>query len=164
MSNFLICAWIYLGKWDYSEKEDYIPPNSWLIEDQNDLGSLEDNPIGIYIFSNYFIWTAITTVGYGSYSGNRTREYVFLCFIEFLSVAFQALSLLSVTQFFSTLDTSFEKQTRNYLQRVDEWLLRIQKTDKDSIMPYELVYSIIKFQEDAANYDFNIVIENFGFY
>ena len=40
-------------------------------------------PQEMYIFSMYWICTVLTTVGYGDFSGQNEREYLFSIFLEF---------------------------------------------------------------------------------
>jgi hypothetical protein len=50
------------------------------------------------------------------------------------------------------------------LEKVDVWILRIQKADEEILLPYELQRDIIRFEKDAFLFDFNLIIENFQFY
>ena len=40
-------------------------------------------PTEIYIFSLYWIFTVVTTVGYGDFSGQNNKEMLYSIFLEF---------------------------------------------------------------------------------
>ena len=40
----------------------------------------------LYVFSTYWVFTVITTVGYGDYSGGTTLEYEFSMCLQFLGM------------------------------------------------------------------------------
>ena len=42
----------------------------------------------MYIFSLYWVFTVLTTVGYGDYAGSNTREFIFSITLEFCGLTF----------------------------------------------------------------------------
>ena len=52
----------------------------------------------------------------------------------------------------------------NALNKIDEWIVRIQGINKDIILPLDLQQQIILNLEDSMSSDFNLIIEEFGFY
>ena len=48
-------------------------------------------PVQVYIFSLYWVFTVLTTVGYGDYAGSNTREFIFSITLEFCGLTFFAL-------------------------------------------------------------------------
>lgn len=70
---------------------------------------MQTNPGGLYIYSNYFMWTIFTSVGYGDYYyGNTVLEMWFLMFLELSSVLVPAVVIYSVNRLVDGLDNSFE--------------------------------------------------------
>ena len=50
----------------------------------------------LYVFSFYWIFEVITTVGYGDYSGGTIREWQFSIFTEFLAISFFAILMSQI--------------------------------------------------------------------
>ena len=48
----------------------------------------EYNNFQEYVFSLYWVFQSITTVGYGDYNSKRSIEYMFTMVLEFLGVTF----------------------------------------------------------------------------
>ena len=49
----------------------------------------------LYVFSTYWVFTVITTVGYGDYSGGTTLEYEVTLFLMFFGLV--VFTLLQMT-------------------------------------------------------------------
>jgi hypothetical protein len=45
----------------------------------------------VYIFSLYWVFTVLTTVGYGDFAGYNTTEFIFSICLEFCGLTFFAL-------------------------------------------------------------------------
>ncbi len=83
--HYLICLWILIGS-KYLMSDSNVP---WLLKTP-DLGTGD-----AYIFVFYWIFTIITTVGYGDFVGGTTAEYLVTIVIEFAGlVVFTVLTLL----------------------------------------------------------------------
>jgi len=54
----------------------------------------------LYVFAYYWIFTAISTVGYGDYAGGTTLEYIFSIIIEFVGLCFFSLLMFAVSKVF----------------------------------------------------------------
>ena len=57
-----------------------------------------------YVFSFYFIFDVITTVGYGAYNGTTTYEYMFSIALEFMGLTFFAFLMGSINGILNTSD------------------------------------------------------------
>lgn len=87
LMHYLACIWLFIGS-DYflNHEEGYLP---WRLANA-DFSGMERHQL--LIFANYWICTAVTTVGYGDYSGGTTLEYQFVTLVEFLGfILFAAL-------------------------------------------------------------------------
>ena len=82
------CAWIALG----TREEGWI--TILQAESSGDLQFQIYGPWQIYVFASYWVYTVLTTVGYGDYSGYNSQEYVFTILLEFSGLIL--FSLLSV--------------------------------------------------------------------
>lgn len=91
--HYLSCVWIYIGGPDFLDYEEgYLP---WQYENSDFHGMTYYQ---LYVFSTYWVFTVITTVGYGDYSGGTTLEYQVTLFLQFFGlVVFTGLQM-SVTR------------------------------------------------------------------
>lgn len=77
-----------------------------------------------YIFSYYWIFEVVTTVGYGDYSGGTTNEWIFSIFLEFLGLTFFAILMGQIGQIFdvSNIDDMIEVK----YDELDMWIRKIE--------------------------------------
>mgnify|MGYP000910952663 CR=1 FL=1 len=61
------------------------------LDDGGDANFATYEPYQVYIFSLYWVFTVLTTVGYGDYAGSNSNEYVFSICLEFCGLSFFAL-------------------------------------------------------------------------
>jgi hypothetical protein len=87
----------------------------------------------LYIFSFYWIFEVITTVGYGDYSGATKEEYVFSICLEFIGLTFFSFLMGSMNSIFNTSD-KFDDLIEEKLDALDMWIKKIEKSNK----PYHI--------------------------
>ena len=102
------CAWLAIGKLEDCQTVDKAG-NSVLKKDCNQSWvykqKYEDLPdYTKYVFSFYFIFDVITTVGYGAYNGTTTYEYIFSIALEFMGLTFFAFLMGSINGILNTND------------------------------------------------------------
>ena len=86
--HFFVCLWIWIGTKTFSSD----PNLPWLLK-QPDL-----NGSKLYVFVTYWVYTVVTTTGYGDFVGGNTQEYLVSILIEFLGfIVFALLILLVIT-------------------------------------------------------------------
>lgn len=87
--HYLSCMWIYIGSESFADYEDgYLP---WQMANSD---FHEYEYFQLYVFSTYWVCTAITTVGYGDYNAGSTLEYEVTLGIEFFGlVVFTVLQI-----------------------------------------------------------------------
>ena len=142
---------------DANLKENCI--TSWVFA--NDF---EDKTMGHqYIFAFYWIFTVITTVGYGDYSGKTRNEYIFSICLEFLGLTFFSFLMGSINGLFNNSD-SFDDLMAEKLDALDVWIKKIEKSNKPMHIQPTLYNNIRSYIEQAFQHDFNIVVEEFDFY
>ena len=92
VAHFSACAWIFIGK---------LNENSWVNVLENGIevdgefqppddqwqyyGAYEE-----YVFALYWVFTVLTTVGYGDFTGGEIPEYIYTMFLEFAGISFFA--------------------------------------------------------------------------
>ena len=119
VAHMSACVWIYLGH----IQDDYIGEwqqieGSWVwIDDEDQPGIRETWMVNYdfahydefqqYVFSIYWVFESITTVGYGDYTGNRSIEYIFTIFLEFIGVTFFSV-MTARMQTFAQRDGGYE--------------------------------------------------------
>lgn len=162
ISHVSACFWIFLGFLDPctgKTVEDDGCIESWIYEN----GFSDKTYESIYIFSFYWIFEVITTVGYGDYTGKTLVEYVFSVALEFLGLVFFSFLMGSITSIFGASD-NFDDLIEYKLDTLDMWIKKIEKSNKPYHIQPTLYSDIRKYVEQAFLYDFNLVIEEFPFY
>lgn len=83
MCHIFVCIWIYIGDkyWGLLWNEQ-----PWMIKNAESLG--HDNKYQIYVFALYWVFTVISTTGYGDYTGSTRIEYCISMLYEFLGIIF----------------------------------------------------------------------------
>ena len=121
------------------------------------------NNFQIYVFSLYWVFQSITTVGYGDYTGNREIEYIFTMFLEFVGVTFFSV-MTARMQSFAQRERGYDDLLRKRLEGLDIWIQKLEKANNQLHISPALYLEILKFVEDAMRLDFNMIIEEFDFY
>ena len=97
MLHYLSCLWIYIGGEAFLDHEpDHLP---WQFANRDFEGM---SRYQLYVFSTYWVFTVITTVGYGDYSGGTTLEYQVTLFYEGFGLVVFTLLQLTVTRVVSS--------------------------------------------------------------
>ena len=91
--------------------------------DDDDFTPLKDN-ISIYVFSYYWCFTVMTTVGYGDYSGGTTQEYLISLLFEFVGFCYNAILISIMSSFFAS-ERNFEDLLDSRMNEMELWLNRI---------------------------------------
>ena len=121
----------------------------------------------LYVFSLYWIFQVLTTVGYGDFSGSGTiREMLFSIFLEFGGLLLFATLTGLLTELVS-IGATFQETLEEYVFGVNVWILRLEKANDNKRikgMPAEMYQSISLYTEEAYEHDFNLIIESADFY
>jgi hypothetical protein len=116
-----------------------------------------------YVLTIYWIFTLVTTVGYGDFVGATKVEYFITVFFMFWGVLiFSMISFLVVRVLINNFDFSVclsEKSTQ-----YENWLSQLEKSNNNNSIQPHLLLRIRKLLADAFLYDFNMIIEEFEIY
>ena len=128
LSHILACYLIILG---HDEKNPEKNERLWIRQNQ---GNFKEQPEGeyinyvddeaaLYIFSYYWVWTVITTVGYGDRSvpALEQGDVIFTLVIEFIGVIMQAI-LINVMANFVEGSYSFSALVNAKLEPLQLWI------------------------------------------
>ena len=174
LSHICACIWLYFGtqypckkdETQYYVLNDGVEANqlenciaSWVYASEFEQESITTR----YIFSLYWIFEVITTVGYGDYSGQTSNEYIFSILLEFIGLTFFSFLMGSITSIVNTSD-SFDDLIEEKLDSLDMWIKNIEKSNKPFHIQPSLYNDIRNYVEQAFMFDFNLVIEEFPFY
>ena len=153
-SHYLICLWTWLGT-----KQFLSDPNApWLLKNPQ-LGSGGD----LYIFILYWVFTIITTVGYGDFTGGTAGEYLVTISIEFAGIICFTVLIMLVNKLADSRLT-YEKFVFDKFTELDEWIIKVEHCNKSLSLEPSLMVAVRKNLEDAYEYDFNVILEEFDFY
>lgn len=147
------------------ERESWVYVNSLYGDDMIDdvaIPRIKDNT-ALYIFSLYWVFTTLTTVGYGDYAGGTTAEYGVTLAFEFVGFCYNAV-LISVMSSFFSAEAKFTDLLDGRLNELDLWMKRIEKSYKPHYMPPILGRGIIETVTDAFYYDNNLIVEEYELY
>lgn len=166
LAHLAACLWIYMGFID-SDK----PPEqreSWIYVNELFGASPDGVPYSksnaaLYIFSLYWVFTTLTTVGYGDYSGGTTAEYLITLMFEFVGFCYNAVLISVMSSFFQTENTFTDLLTIK-LDEMNLWMKRIERSYKPYYMPNPLARSIQDTVEEAFRSDYNLIVEEFDLY
>ena len=109
LAHLAACLWIYMGFLDRDklpeERESWIYVNELYGNDGNGNSNIRGNA-ALYVFSLYWVFTTLTTVGYGDYAGGTTAEYMVTLLYEFVGFCYNAV-LISVMGSVFASETTF---------------------------------------------------------
>ena len=168
LSHILASYLIVLGDGEGTPGE----PLPWIKNNQGNFETLpegqeintEEHIAKLYIFSFYWIWTVITTVGYGDRS--ITMDYgdvLFTLLVEFIGLIMQAI-LINVMANFVEGNNTFSALVNSKLEPLQLWIQKIQVSNRPYYLDPLLYKKIVQNVEDAFFDDFNMIIEEFQFY
>ena len=104
LAHLAACLWIYMGFLDSDkpaeERESWIYVNELYGADPDGVAFTEGH-ISLYVFSLYWVFTTLTTVGYGDYAGGTTTEYLVTLVFEFVGFCYNAVLISVMSNFFS---------------------------------------------------------------
>ena len=130
--------------------------------DESDTSPLASE-VATYIFSIYWIFTTLTTVGYGDYSGSTTGEQLIsICFM-FSGLCFNAVLIYVLSNFFESRYT-FRDLLDSRLEEMEIWVKHIEQSYKPHFLPPKLYKRIHTTVRDAFHFDFNLIVEEFQLY
>ena len=119
------CMWIALGTAD----------NGWLTQlktyDLDDGGDPNFNLYGpeeVYVFSMDWVFTVLTTVGYGDYAGLNSTEFVFSIGLEFCGLTFFAL-LTGLIAPLVTPEKDYQGMLMEKTGDLDIWIKKLQQAN-----------------------------------
>ena len=81
--------------------------------------------LSVYFHSAVFVLTALTSVGYGTISYNTTYEYIFVMFLEAMSIGIVAINLAVIAVIINIREDNFSRLAGQRMEQMHEWLIKI---------------------------------------
>ena len=129
INHIAACIWLWLGSLSPCDNVDSILADEECIKSWKFENNFDNKPIVTqYIFSIYWIFEVITTVGYGDFTGKTPYEYVFSIILEFLGLSFFSFLMGSINTIFNTKD-NFNDLIEEKLQSLDVWIKKLEKSN-----------------------------------
>ena len=103
----------------------------------------------------------LTTVGYGDFSGDTSREMIFSIALEFGGLLLFSILTGLLVQLVS-VGGGYDSMLADYLERLNVWIMKLEKAndaDRNTFMPAELYRAITDYTEAAFRHDHNLVVE-----
>lgn len=82
-----------------------------------------------YVASLYWVYTTLTTLGYGDFYGRTTKEMIFSIFVEFLGVFVFAYMMGNINNLIERLDDDHAEYIQNENEELDQWLIMIDRAN-----------------------------------
>ena len=166
IAHLAACLWVYMGFLDRDlppeARESWIYVNELYGSDAD--GNANKGTNGdLYVFSLYWVFTTLTTVGYGDYAGGTTAEYLVTLAYEFVGFCYNAV-LISVMSSFFASEATFDDLLDVRLDGMDLWMKRIERSYKPYYMPPDLAKSIQDTVNEAFRQDYNLIVEEYDLY
>lgn len=99
------------------------PNEPWLLKHPS-LGSGG----GLYIFVLYWVFTLLSTVGYGDFSGSTTAEYLVSVVMMFSGIIVFTKLTLFVNQLIESGFT-YERFIENKFRILEEWIVKVERSN-----------------------------------
>lgn len=115
------------------------------------------------MFSLYYVFEVITTVGYGDFAGHTTHEYLFLMCTEFIGLIVFSFLMNSVSTVFS-VSNDFSEIIEHKMEQLDIWIKKVEKSNWPFHIHPSLYDDIRNNIEQAIYHDFNMMIEDFDYF
>ena len=118
------CLWFFIAKLDN------FAPDTWVVR----LGMVNKDNFSIYLASIYYVFSTLTTVGYGDIMALTVKERVFSIIWMIFSVGFYSFTIGILTSTFSNRDTR-ESSLKRKITLVNEFAKEVKapKSLKDRI-------------------------------
>ena len=130
---YVYCYQIYLYRINFNEDE-----NSFIIKYNLLYVSSHER----FIYSCYFVLTALSTVGYGDYNAQNDYEKIFGIIIMLLGVAIFSYVMSEFSDQINIYNQTFGDMNKS--ENLQNWLYLMNKYDKNRPVDNELIFKIEK--------------------
>jgi CRP-like cAMP-binding protein len=128
--------WYYIGEINITEyDEGWI--KYFLVKD-----GVRADQTTIYITSIYWVFTTLSTLGYGDYFPVVRNEYLFTMSIEFMGVFLFAYMMGNINVLIEKLDDDHNEYIENEFEVLDQWLMKIDRANPKKRLNQERVDKI----------------------
>ena len=151
MAHQLCCVWIYIGSDKFADYEDGKP--SWTVANSD---FHDASQTSIYVFSYYWIFTVITTVGYGDYTGGNSLELSYSMGLEFTGLMTFSVLMLALGRVIGA-QYSFDDYLQEKYWNLNLWILMLEKSNKPLHMSSYLFNQVQASLQNSFKHDFDII-------
>lgn len=152
-AHFISCVWYWIGFMNMKVSKGWI----YTLIQQN---SIEYSETTTYISSIYWVFTTLSTLGYGDITPRERYEYLFTMMIEFMGVFLFAYMMGNINNLIEKLDDDHNEYLENELEKLDQWLMKIDRANPRKKLKKEMVSAIKDALETYWKMDHLVVQDN----
>lgn len=168
LGQYISCVWFYLGTMQdvYEGKgSDGVEAYSqgWIYALLSDNVGKENMTLTTkYITSIYWVYTTLSTLGYGDYYAGTTYEYLFTMAVQFMGVFLFAYMMGNINQLIEKLDDDHNEYIENEAELLDQWIMKVDRANPHRKLSNDLIKKI---QESFKTYwkDDHTIVKKFDF-
>ncbi|KAL4468617.1 hypothetical protein ABPG74_005120 [Tetrahymena malaccensis] len=175
IAQYLSCFWYYLGikknvEYGYDKNaKEFRLMSGWVYEqlfvsDDNPAGEIGNNLQTEFVASLYWVFTTLTTLGYGDFYGQTSYERIFTMFVQFLGVFIFAYMMGNINNLIEKLNDDHLEYIQNENENLDQWIIKIDRANPTRKLPQSFVDDLRKRFTIYWQRDHTTVVQEFPFF
>lgn len=149
-------VWFYIGFLNLKEDK------GWIYDRLLKQGTVPYHQTTTYITSIYWVFTTLSTLGYGDIFPVEKNEYLFTMLIEFMGVFLFAYMMGNINNLIEKLDDDVDEYLENELEKLDQWLMKINRANSHRKLKHDMVVKIKDALKTYWTLD-HVVVQQNGF-
>ncbi|EGR27650.1 hypothetical protein IMG5_191890 [Ichthyophthirius multifiliis] len=135
-----------------------------LYTDPNDFHKVGKNIQFEFIASLYWVFTTLTTLGYGDFYGQTVNEYIFTMFVEFIGVFVFAYMMGNINNLIEKLNDDHVEYIQNENENLDQWIIKIDRANPTRKLPQTFIDDLRKRFTIYWQKDHTTVVQEYPFF
>lgn len=136
VANVMATIWVEIGKQEYDNGLGWM----WILLAQDGTVPLDDTTK--YITSIYWVFTTLSTLGYGDFYPTNNEEYLFTILVEFMGVFIFAYIMGNINSLIANIDGDQNEYIGAMIENLEDWMMRIDTANPQRHLPPKLIEKI----------------------